>query len=113
VIASVTRRIPAGLAARPCRAEQRGRALGGLLAGESLAAVEQAETEKKHTLRRWPRNGGAGVASGSCEGVEVDMRGQVGLARFGERIGELAATDRLQRVAAAGRTVVEEQRRPR
>ena len=47
------------------------------------------------------------------KGGEIDMRGQVGVARIGQRVGRLPAAQRLQAVArrAVFRAVVEEQRR--
>src|SRR5271166_4438047 len=54
----------------------------------------------------------AGLAGGSGEGGEVDVGGQIGGARGGERIGWSPVTDRLEAVTrgAVFGTIVQEQR---
>ena len=65
-------------------------------------------------MRRRPVQRGAGLERGLPHPLEIDMDGEIRLARFRQRSDELMPLHRLQRIAEAGtrRAVIDEQRRP-
>ena len=78
---------------------------------ERGGALHDAEPQKQIALADRPVNARAHAFGALGEGFEVDMRGEVGVARRAKRIGEGMSGDRLQRVAQAefGMAVVDDQ----
>ena len=72
-----------------------------------------AEPFEEVALRHRPVDAGADVFGGARERLEVDMGGDVGLARRLQGIGEAVAGDRLKGVAgvAAHMAIVDDERR--
>ena len=85
---------------------------GRLGARQPIGALEQAEAGEEQALGDGAMGCRAGRAGGGGEGGEVDMRGQVGSAGIGERIGRPAIAQRLEAVAGSAvlGAVVEEER---
>ena len=80
-----------------------------------LASRRQTELEQKFALRYRAEGSKAERRRAVLDGGEIDMSGEVGLARHGQWIGEAVAMDSLECVADAGLgvTVISEQRSDR
>ena len=58
---------------------------------ETVTAGGETEPEQKFALRHRPEGGQPKARRGLLERGEIDMSGEIGLARQGERIGETMA----------------------
>ena len=92
-----------GSASRCAAAISAGARAGGLARASWPVRWKQAEPGQEHPLRHRPLHRRAGGARRGGKRGEIDMRGQVGRARVGQRVGRPPAAQRLQ--AVAGRAV--------
>ena len=89
------------------------RHLRARLAHQRRRARLDAEAPQEIALLHRPVQPRAGIFRAERKRLEIDMRGQVGLSRIAQRIGETVAGDCLERIAgiAAHMAVVDDQRR--
>ena len=82
-----SRPIPSGATRRCGGGQVRRPARGGGRAGQHGGAAGQAQALQEHALRQRPMRRGAGRAGGRGQGREIHMRGEVGAAGLGQRVG--------------------------